>query len=148
MRALLAILASVRRSFRGSLPARLATVIAISALAGATAGILPAVVGIAMNAVLGRAAPRGAGIAGAFGSLVAGASVWVVLGATLVATLLTVLVSVLSSKLGSQLSGEVTAALRVEMLRSVMHASPRAVDEAGRAMAGARGKGPPGPAPP
>ena len=146
MRALLAILASVRRSFRGSLSARLAVVIGLSALAGTTAGVLPAVVGIAMNSVLGRPAPRGAGIAGTFGSLVAGAAVWQVLAATLVATLATVLVSVVTSKLGSQLSGEVTAALRVELLRAVMHASPRAVDDAGRAMGGARRAG--GPAPP
>ena len=40
--------------------------------------------------------------------------------------------SVLSSKLGSQLAGEVTAAVRVEMLRGALFASPRDVDTAGR----------------
>src|SRR5262245_39086624 len=138
MRALLAILASVRRSFRGSLSARLAVVIGLAAVAGATAGLLPAVIGIAMNSVLGRSGPPGAGLAGAFAPPGAGARVGQGPAATLVARLATVLVRVLPSKLGSRLSGEVTAALRVELLRAVMHASPRAVDEAGRAIGGKR----------
>ena len=77
-----------------------------------------------------RAGPPNVGIAGMFARLVAGESTAVVVGATVVATLATVAVSVLSSKLGSQLAGEVTSAVRIEMLRAAIHASPSAVEAA------------------
>ncbi len=145
MRELLAILGAARRSFRGRFTLELVMVVAVSALAGATAGVLPSVVGIALNAILGRAGPPGAGITGAFARLVAGTGAPVVIAATLGATLATVAVSVLSSKLGSQLAGEVTAALRIETLRAALHASPRDVDAAGKEVAESKGGPPPPP---
>ncbi|MFO0759743.1 MAG: ATP-binding cassette domain-containing protein [Byssovorax sp.] len=148
MRTLLAILRRLGPSLRGGLAGSLTQLILLSALTGATAGVLPAVMGIALNAVLGRpSGPPAAGVAGFFAHLVAGFSPWAVILAALGATLVTVAISVYSSQRGSQLSGEVTAALRIEMLRAVLHASPRAVDEAGKATMEAKA-GPNAPAPP
>jgi ATP-binding cassette subfamily B protein len=145
MRRLLAILGIARRSLRQGLSARLALVVGVAALSGATAGVLPAVIGIALSSIVGRAGPPPPGIAGFFARLLAGAPIWVVLVATLAATLATVFVSVLSSKLGSQLAGELTAAVRIEMLRGALFASPRDVEELGRAMTQAKAaNAPPG----
>ena len=134
MRKLLALSAVARRSFRGSLTARLAVVVAVASAAGATAGLLPAIVGVAMNAILGRSTPPAPGSLGALARAVADAPAWVVVLATFAATVASVLASVASSKLGSELAGEVTASLRIEMLRAALLASPRAVEEAGRAL--------------
>lgn len=142
---LFAILGAARRSFRGSFAGRLTIVVLASAIAGATAGLLPAMIGIALNVVLERPEARSAGIAGVIAHLTAGAPAPVVIGAAMVATLVTVGVSVLSSKLGSQLAGEVTAALRIEMLRATLAASPRDVDAAGKIIAGSKGGPPPPP---
>jgi ABC-type multidrug transport system fused ATPase/permease subunit len=147
MRSLLRILRSLTLSLRGSLPGRLALVMSLSALSGATAGVLPAVMGIALNAVLGRPSPPGAGVAGAFASITHGLSPWGVIAAALAVTLGSVAISVYSSRSGSELAGEVTAALRIELLRAVLSASPRDVDAAGKASLEAKG-GPGGPAPP
>ena len=149
MRALLAILRRLGDSLRGGIGSRLTQIVLLSALSGAIAGLLPAVMGIALNAVLGRSGgPPAAGIAGFFARMVAGLSPWAVILAALGATLVAVAVSVYSSQRGSQLSGEFTAALRIEMLRAVLHASPRAVDEAGRATMEAKGGGAAPPPPP
>jgi len=147
MRALLTILARLRLSLRGGIAARLARVMALSALSGVTAGVLPAVMGIALNAVLRRPSGPGAGLAGFFAHLVAGFSPWTVIAAALVATLVSVTVTIYSSRRASELAGEVTAALRIEMLRAVLHASPRDVDAAGQAAIEAKG-GKAAPAPP
>lgn len=133
MRELIAILRCVRRSFRGSFAAKLAGVVALSVVSGATAGVLPGVIGVAISSLLGREPAAGAGPASLFGKLVGGSPSWVVLLATFAATLAMVGVSVVSSQRGSALAGEVTAALRVEMLRAALHASPRDVEAAGRA---------------
>src|SRR5689334_22651844 len=133
MRALLAILSRLRTSLRGGIVGRLAQVMALSALSGATAGVLPAVMGIALNAVLRRPSGSGAGLAGFFARLVAGLSPWSVIAAALAATLVSVAITVFSSRRASELAGEVTAALRIELLRAVLHASPRDVDAAGKA---------------
>ncbi len=134
---------------RGGVLRPLAIAIALSALSGATAGLLPAVIGASLNALLGRPASAGAGLARAFAERVAGASAPVVILAAFVATLATVAVSVTASRRGSELSGELTAALRVELLRAVLHASARDVEEAGRESAAASAKNaPPMPAPP
>ena len=148
MRALLTILARLRLSLRGSIVARLARVMSLSALSGVTAGVLPAVMGIALNAVLRRPSGPGAGLAGFFAHLVAGLSPWSVIAAALVATLASVSVTVYSSRRASELAGEVTAALRVEMLRAVLHASPRDVDAAGLDSIEARGGKAASPPPP
>lgn len=142
---LFAILGAARRSFRGNFAGRLTVVVLASAIAGATAGLLPAMIGIALNVVLERPEARSAGIAGVIAHLTAGAPAAVVIAAAMVATLVTVGVSVLSSKLGSQLAGEVTAALRIEMLRATLGASPRDVDAAGKIIAGSKGGPPPPP---
>jgi ABC-type multidrug transport system fused ATPase/permease subunit len=145
MRELIAILTRIRRSLRGSLTAKLAAAIALATVAGATAGLLPSVVGLAIDALLGRTRPAGAAGGGLFAGLLAGAPTWQILVATLVTTLVTVGVSVLSSQRGSALSGEVTAALRIEMLRSVLCASPREVEARGRAAIESKGGPPPPP---
>src|SRR6185312_7220470 len=123
----------LRHSLRGGIAGRLAQVMALSALSGATAGVRPAVMGIALNAVLRRPSGPGPGLAGFFGRLVVGLSPWTVIAGALAATLLSVAVTVVSSRRASELAGEVTAALRIELLRAVLHASPRDVDAAGRA---------------
>lgn len=149
MRVLFAILRRLGPSLRGGLGGSFTQIVLLSALSGATAGLLPAVMGIALNAVLGRAGgPPAAGVAGFFARIVQGLSPWAVIVAALVATLVAVAISVHSSQRGSQLSGEVTAALRIEMLRAVLHASPRAVDEAGKATMEAKGGGAAPPPPP
>lgn len=139
MRALLTILARLRLSLRGSIAGRLVRVMFLSALSGVTAGVLPAVMGIALNAVLRRPSGPGAGLAGFFAHLVAGLSPWSVITAALVATLVSVSITVYSSRRASEFAGEVTAALRIEMLRAVLHASPRDVDAAGQASIEAKG---------
>jgi ABC-type multidrug transport system fused ATPase/permease subunit len=143
MRALLTILTRLRLSLRGGIAARLLRVMALSALSGVTAGVLPAVMGIALNAVLrrppGPGPGAGAGLAGFFARLVVGFSPWSVIAAALAATLVSVMVTVYSSRRASELAGEVTAALRIEMLRAVLHASPRDVDAAGQASIEAKG---------
>jgi ABC-type multidrug transport system fused ATPase/permease subunit len=131
---LLAILRVSRRSLRGSFTERLAVVVLVASLAGATSGTLPAVIGVALSAIVGRSAPSAPGIAGAFARGLDGAAPSLVIAATLAATLATVALTVLSSKLGSVLAGELTAAMRVEMLRGALHASPHDVERAGRAM--------------
>lgn len=134
---------------RGGVARPLAVAIALSAISGATAGLLPAVIGAAVNALLGRSASAGSGLGRVFASLVAGASAPAVILAAFAATLATVAVSVTASRRGSELSGELTAALRVELLRAVLHASARDVEDAGREAAAASAKGaPPMPAPP
>src|SRR5262245_55371510 len=133
MRQLFAIAAAMRRSLRGRPAIRLTVVVLFSLLSGATAGVLPAVVGVALHAVLDREAPAAVGLAGSFGNLLDGASAWTVIAATLAIRLGTVAISVVSSQRGSELAGEVTAALRIEMLRAALHASPRDVESTGRA---------------
>ena len=146
MRALLTILARLRPSLRGGIAARLARVMALAALSGFTAGVLPAVMGVALNAVLRRPPGPAAGLAGLFARLALGLSPWGVIAAELAATLASVAVTVYSSRRASELAGEVTAALRIEMLRAVLHASPRDVDAAGQAAIEAKGgKVPPAP---
>jgi ABC-type multidrug transport system fused ATPase/permease subunit len=147
-RAVLAILAEVRPSVRGGLALRVAIAVAVAALAGATAGLLPAVMGVALDSLVARGAPRPVtGLAAAFAALVRGAPAWGAILAALLAALVVVAVAVTSSRLGSELSGDVTAALRVALFRAVISASPRDVDEAGRASVAARTP-PPGAAPP
>jgi ABC-type multidrug transport system fused ATPase/permease subunit len=147
MRELIAILTRIRGSLRGSLTAKLVGAVALASIAGATAGLLPSVVGLAIDGILGRSRPPSAssGITGIFARLLDGAPTWAVLLATLVTTLVTVGVSVLSSHRGSALSGEVTAALRIEMLRAVLWASPRDVEARGREALQGKGAPPPPP---
>ncbi len=154
MRRLWALLLVARRAFRGSITLRFAVVIGMAILTGATAGVLPAVIGRAMGAVAG-ASPSGAAPPGAFAGLIASLvpndQPWLLVGITLVATVLTVGVGVTASRLGSALSGDVTAALRTEMMRAVLYASSRDVDDVGLAIQAPRrppGMGPPGKVPP
>lgn len=116
--------------------------ILLSALAGATAGVLPALVGVAINALTGRPMPKGAGLGGLLTAFLQGAPAWKVIATALAGTLVSVAVSVLSTHRGTSLSAELTAALRIEMLRTVLAASPREVDAAGK-----KGKGGPPPPP-
>jgi ABC-type multidrug transport system fused ATPase/permease subunit len=148
MRELTTILARIRRSLRGGFGARLFVVLGLATLTGATAGLLPSVVGVAVDSILGRTRPPGGGAAGLFAGLLGGAPTWVVLLATLVTTLVTVGISVFGSQKGSALAGEVAAGLRVEMLRSVLYASPRDVEAAGRKSVQDRPPPPPGAKPP
>jgi ABC-type multidrug transport system fused ATPase/permease subunit len=143
-RAVTLILARLRPSLRGGLGPALSQIVALAALAGATAGLLPAVMGLALDALLGRAgAPRPSTI-GALAALTAGVPGGVVILAAAAAVLLSVAVSVGSSRRSSEITGEITAALRIELLRAVLQASPRDVEEAGREAASAKG-GPPAP---
>jgi ABC-type multidrug transport system fused ATPase/permease subunit len=144
VRVLVELLRRARPSLRGVLSTRIIAAILLSALSGATAGTLPALVGVAINALTGRPMPKGAGLAGALTTLLQGAPAWKVMITALFGTLVTVGVSVLSSHRGTSLSAELTAALRIEMLRSVLDASPREVDAAGKAKSKDGPKAPPG----
>lgn len=143
MRELIAILRRIQISLRGSLLQRLIFSIALASLAGACAGLLPSVVGLAIDTILGRSRSSAPGLTGLLANLLVGAPLWRILAITLVATLITVGISVLSSQRGSALSGEVTAALRIEMLRAVLEASPREVDATGRAVMADKAPPPP-----
>jgi ABC-type multidrug transport system fused ATPase/permease subunit len=145
VRDLWTILRLVRRSLRGSALLAFGLAAGLSALAGATAGVLPGLVGVAVSDVLGRPSPPSTGLAGLFARLIAGTSAWTVIAATLVAIVITVGISVASSRAGSQLAGEVTAALRVELVRAALWASPRAVEAAGAAAVSGKGGPPPPP---
>jgi ABC-type multidrug transport system fused ATPase/permease subunit len=138
-RAVASILARLRPSLRGGVAARLLRIVGVAALVGATSGLLPAIMGVAIDAVLHRPGRPPGGAAAVFATLVRGAPGGVVLAAAAVAVLLTVGVTLGASRRASELTGELTAALRIELLRAVLHASPRAVDEAGRVIASARG---------
>lgn len=128
---LLALVSRARRSFRGSLSARVAAVIAVAVMAGATAGVMPAVVGRAVAAVSGvKDQVRGGKLAHFLGWAMPSAP-WAIVIATLAVTVLVVAVAVASSKLGSALAGDLTAAMRIELMGAVVDASARAVSEAG-----------------
>ncbi|HTN90076.1 MAG TPA: ABC transporter ATP-binding protein, partial [Sorangium sp.] len=153
MRALLAILRIGLRSLQaGRGPhmsvgaagagARLVLVVALSSLAGALSGLLPAVAGAALDAVVGRAARPSGGLGAAFARLLDGAPAAVVVLAALAATLASASVAVLSGRKSSELAGDLTAALRVALFRAALFASPRDVDAAGRALASASMAGP------
>lgn len=131
MRDLWAILAILRRSLRGNPFVVFASAIGLATVAGATAGLLPSLVGVAIGAILGRPPTPTPGVAGAFARLVSGTNTWVVIAVTLVATIVTVGISMAQSRKGSELAAEVTAALRIELIRSALWASPRALSAAG-----------------
>lgn len=156
MRLLLSIIRRARGAFAGNLTWRLLLVIGTATLTGAIAGLLPAVIGRAVSAVAGtdtRTPPSG--LSHHIALLMPSGATWSVVGWALGATVITVGIGVLSSKLGTSLAGDVTAALRIELMKSVLAASPRAVAEAGKDMAGpprppgmppgtgSRGKAPP-----
>ncbi|WP_433926946.1 ATP-binding cassette domain-containing protein [Sorangium cellulosum] len=128
--------------------ARLALVVALSSLAGALSGVLPAVAGVAIGAVAGRAARPSGGFGGALARLLDGAPTAVVVLAALAATLASASLAVLSGRKSSELAGDLTAALRVALFRAALSASPRDVDAAGRALLDAQAAGPAAPRPP
>ncbi|MBW2455994.1 MAG: ABC transporter ATP-binding protein [Deltaproteobacteria bacterium] len=135
------------QSFRGAMVVRFLIVVTMAVVTGATAGILPAVLGQAVAAVTGGGGgePPG-GFARLAAQVMPGDSTWAVVVVTLVATVVTVGIGVLSSTLGSSLSGDVTAALRVELMAAVLGASARDVAEAGKEITAPRrppGMGPP-----
>ncbi|WP_438021557.1 ATP-binding cassette domain-containing protein [Sorangium sp. So ce315] len=151
MRALLAILRIGLRSLHAgrvshlsarSQGARLALVVALSSLAGALSGLLPAVAGAALGAVAGRAARPTGGLGGAIARLLDGAPPAAVVLAALCATLASASAAVLSGRKSSELAGDLTAALRVALFRAALSASPRDVDAAGRALLDAQAAGP------
>lgn len=145
VRVLIELLRHARPSLRGSLAARVIAVLALSALSGATAGTLPALVGVAINALTGRPMPKGAGLAGLLTEMLHGAPAWRVMVTALVGTLVTVAIAVLSSHRGTSLSAELTSALRIEMLRAVLGAAPREVDAAGQRLSKSKAGPPPPP---
>jgi ABC-type multidrug transport system fused ATPase/permease subunit len=145
MRSIVTLLSRVRPSFRGSFVRSLVAVIGVAALSGAASGALPALVGAALSAIVpAGAAPASPGTMSSGLAGLANLPAWAVVAIAFAGTFGTVALAVLSSRLGSQLSGELTAALRIEMLRRVLGASPREVERAGREMVEQRG----GPAPP
>ncbi|WP_437642584.1 ATP-binding cassette domain-containing protein [Sorangium sp. So ce854] len=127
---------------RGAPGVRLALVVALSSLAGALSGLLPAVAGAALGAVAGRAARPTGGLGGAIARLLDGAPPASVVLAALGATLASASVAVLSGRKSSELAGDLTAALRVALFRAALSASPRDVDAAGRALLDAQAAGP------
>jgi ABC-type multidrug transport system fused ATPase/permease subunit len=153
MKKLLRIVRRARRSFRGGLAWRLIVVIGVAIVSGTTAGVLPAVIGRAVGLVAGGvAAPPSRSVVGRLlAGMMPSGNAWAVVGVTLVATVVTIGIGVFGSKLGSALSGDVTAALRVELMRAVMGASPRDVTAAGQKISATLqppGAGPPGAKPP
>ncbi|MEZ4298812.1 MAG: ATP-binding cassette domain-containing protein [Polyangiaceae bacterium] len=145
MRVLVALLRRARPSLRGSLASRVVAAVLLSALSGATAGVLPALVGVAINAITGRQMPKGAGLAGLLTAFLQGAPAWKIMATALAGTLVTVAVAVVSSHRGTSLGAELTAALRIEMLRTILETSPREVDAAGQRVAKSKSSAPPPP---
>ncbi|MDI1429865.1 ATP-binding cassette domain-containing protein [Polyangium sorediatum] len=144
MRDLWRILRVVRRSLRGGPLVGFVLAVGLASLAGVMAGVLPGLVGVAIGAIQGRPASPSPGLAGLFARLVSGQSPWLVIAATLVAVTISVGVTMAQSRAGSELSAELTAALRVELVRAALWASPRAVDAAGARALAPKG-GPPAP---
>ncbi|MBM4374837.1 MAG: ABC transporter ATP-binding protein [Deltaproteobacteria bacterium] len=106
------------------MPLEVALVLATGVAAGATAGVLPAVIGQAI-AVLGGQPARGqAGPVGLLLALVPPGKLAIV-GATLVVTGLVVGVGVLATRRSSSFAAELASALRIALLRVVLAASPR-----------------------
>lgn len=130
VRRLLSLVRSARRSFRGSLELRLGIAVVAAVGAGATAGMLPSVIGHAVATIAGG--PTSAA-SGALGALLRAlpphrAVLFVV---TALATAIVVAIGVLTTKLSSSLSGDLTAAMRIELMRSVVASSARAAFAAG-----------------
>ncbi len=113
---------------------RLVSVLAVAVLAGATAGVLPAVVGrtVAVVSGVGGAAPPGP-MARVFAAVNPG-SAWALVLLTLAVTAFAVAIGVVSSRLASSLAGDLTAALRIELMRRVVHISARALGQVGKAL--------------
>lgn len=142
-RSIAAIVARVGPRLGGGPVMRLGEIIALGALAGATAGVIPTVMGSALDRLLGHAARDAGAIATILGRAPAWAAVLTAAGAVLFA----VAVSVAASRRGSDLGGDLTAALRVELLGAALLASPHDLEGVGRAaMAEAAREGPPRPA--
>lgn len=143
MHPLAGIVRSASASFPGRLGARLATAMALGAVAGACSSIVPALIGQAIQGVIrtgATAPPRG--ISAAIQSMLAGAPPWATIVVALAGSILAIALTVASSERCSRLSGDVTAALRIAMLRRAIHSSARALHEAGAALAPGR-PGPP-----
>ncbi|MDI1478381.1 ABC transporter ATP-binding protein [Polyangium sp. y55x31] len=144
MRDLWRILRVVRRSLRGGPLFGFVLAAGLASVAGVMAGVLPGLVGVAIGAIQGRPASPSPGLAGLFARIVSGQSPWLVIVATLVAVTISVGVTMAQSRAGSELSAELTAALRVELVRAALWASPREVDAAGARALAPKG-GPPAP---
>ena len=144
MRDLWRILRVVRRSLRGGPLVGFVFAVGLASLAGVMAGVLPGLVGVAIGAIQGRPASPSPGLAGLFALFVSGRSPWLVIATTLVAVTISVSVTMAQSRAGSELAAELTAALRVELVRAALWASPRAVDAAGARALAPKG-GPPAP---
>ncbi len=116
---------------------RLGIVVAVAVGAGATAGLLPTVIGHAVATLAGTRALPVAGSAGGLPSVLPdGRGASVVLAA--LATAFVVGVGVLANKLSSALAGDLTAAMRIELMRAVVSSSARAAFEAGSALTAPR----------
>ncbi len=153
VRRLAVILRKARRSFRGSLGARFGVVIAAAVATGATAGLLPSVIGQAVSSVAGMKSPGPppGELARLAARIMPAHSPSLVVLVTLTATIVAVGIGVMSSQLGSALSGDLTAAMRIEMMRAVIGASARDVATAGAELTKPRlppGEAPPGKNPP
>jgi ATP-binding cassette subfamily B protein len=129
------------------LSARFAAVVGMAIVTGATAGLLPSVIGQAVSSVA-RMEGRGSapGQLARLVALVMPEASWAVVAVTLIATVIVVGIGVMGSQLGSALSGDVTAAVRIELMRRVLNASARTVTEAGAQLT--KPRLPPGEEPP
>jgi ABC-type multidrug transport system fused ATPase/permease subunit len=149
MRSLLAIVLKARASFVGRLELRLVVVVLMAVATGATAGVLPAVIGRAVGTVAQTSSGAPPSTVGRLLAQVMPTDApWLVVVITLVATVFTVGVGVIAGRLGTALSGDVAAALRVEMMRAVLGASSRDVAEVSAELSAATSKRPPGMGPP
>jgi ABC-type multidrug transport system fused ATPase/permease subunit len=133
MRDLLAIFRALSSGRSGKRRAvmRLVIVCAFGALSGVTSGALPAIVGVALDAVLRRPSTHAPATTAWLARLALSIPPWAALASAAVATIATVAIAVASSRRGSEAAGAITADLRVAMFTAALNASPRAVESAG-----------------
>jgi len=140
MHPLAGIVRAASHSFPGRLGARLAAAMVLGSVAGASAAIVPALIGQAIHGVIRSASaapPRG--LSAAIQSLLSGAPAWASIAVALAGSILAIGLTVASSERSSRLAGDVTAALRIAMLRRALHSSARALQEAAGPQPHARG---------
>lgn len=124
MRRIARLLTRARGTFRGSVSLDLALVVATGIAAGATAGLLPSVVGHAVAAIGGDRARPATGLAAALIDWLPRHPAALV-SATVAVTALVIGLGVLAARLSTSFAAELASALRIELVRVVLSASPR-----------------------
>lgn len=118
---------SIAKDFRGRLGLAVLRLVMIAALAGSASSVAPALIGTAIDKVMGAPGPPVAqhGLSGWLASWLSGLGTSGVIAAAMIGTLGSVALTMYSMRLASALGARVTSALRTAMLRSALRSSPR-----------------------